>query len=127
MARPAVHRNLAAILRRGAVVPVELRADGIRNELATISDAVKLRTVVDADPVVMNVLRNDAERAPVDLLDHVGLDRDRHLRLAQNRYVVRDLSRRQLGKNPFPLARPADALVIDLDERITGLKHLDDL
>src|SRR5262249_14953885 len=124
MARPAVDRDLAAIARRGAILPDELRADRLGNLLPIVGDAVKLRAVVDAETVFMDVRWRDAERAPIDFLNDVRLSGDGHLSLAQNRDIVGDLSRRQLGEDALALARAADALVFHLDEGIAGVKQL---
>src|SRR5262250_1472705 len=51
---PAVHGNLAPILRRRAVLPGKRGADGIGKEFSIIGDAVRLRSIVDANTVVMN-------------------------------------------------------------------------
>src|ERR1041384_6790078 len=113
--RPAVDGNLAAIARRGAIVPGKLGAGGLGDQLPIVGDAVNLRAVVDAETVFMDVPRRYAEGAPVDLLDDVRLGGDRHLGLAKAGDVVGDLSRRQRGEDPLALARAADALVVDLD------------
>jgi hypothetical protein len=68
----------------------------------------------------------DAQSTPVHWLGEFGLVDDVQLRAAQHGHIVGNSSSRQLSQHSFTLARSADPLVVNLDERITRLKRLDD-